>query len=211
MTVAASAAEADDAAQRAAALTVRASRIHLRSSGVFRAVVPGTADLSDGSSGGSATACTNPASQASTERARLGGPFRVLQAFRLPTDDGSTQGQPAPTAMRAPRAGANVIARRSVASDRPGAATRAAPPRSQDRLEHDLHLEQREARAQAAADAAAERDPLVRPRRVARPGTARAGTRAGAAISPHRGWMRLAVWVLYYAAQFAITLGFLLG
>lgn len=31
-----------------------------------------------------------------------------------------------------------------------------------------------------------------------------------AAISPHRGWMRLAVWVLYYAAQLAITLGFLL-
>ncbi|WP_137930653.1 lysoplasmalogenase family protein [Mesorhizobium comanense] len=32
-----------------------------------------------------------------------------------------------------------------------------------------------------------------------------------AAISPHRGWMQLAVWVLYYAAQLAITLGFLLG
>ncbi|WP_095203998.1 lysoplasmalogenase [Mesorhizobium carmichaelinearum] len=32
-----------------------------------------------------------------------------------------------------------------------------------------------------------------------------------AAISPHRAWMRFAVWVLYYAAQFAITLGFLLG
>jgi len=32
-----------------------------------------------------------------------------------------------------------------------------------------------------------------------------------AAISPHRAWMRLAVWVLYYAAQLAITLGFLLG
>ncbi len=32
-----------------------------------------------------------------------------------------------------------------------------------------------------------------------------------AAISPHRGWMRLRVWVLYYAAQLAITLGFLLG
>ncbi|TIW85911.1 MAG: lysoplasmalogenase [Mesorhizobium sp.] len=31
------------------------------------------------------------------------------------------------------------------------------------------------------------------------------------AISPHRAWMRLAVWVLYYAAQLAITLGFLLG
>ncbi|TGQ76240.1 lysoplasmalogenase, partial [Mesorhizobium sp. M2D.F.Ca.ET.206.01.1.1] len=27
----------------------------------------------------------------------------------------------------------------------------------------------------------------------------------------HRAWMRLAVWVLYYAAQLAITLGFLLG
>jgi len=32
-----------------------------------------------------------------------------------------------------------------------------------------------------------------------------------AAISPHRAWMRFAVWVLYYAAQLAITLGFLLG
>ncbi|TGT88573.1 MULTISPECIES: lysoplasmalogenase [unclassified Mesorhizobium] len=31
------------------------------------------------------------------------------------------------------------------------------------------------------------------------------------AISPHRAWMRLAVWVLYYAAQLTITLGFLLG
>ncbi|UVK41946.1 lysoplasmalogenase [Mesorhizobium sp. AR07] len=31
-----------------------------------------------------------------------------------------------------------------------------------------------------------------------------------AAISPHRVWMRFAVWVLYYAAQLAITLGFLL-
>jgi uncharacterized membrane protein YhhN len=32
-----------------------------------------------------------------------------------------------------------------------------------------------------------------------------------AAISPHRVWMRYAVWVLYYAAQLAITLGFLLA
>jgi uncharacterized membrane protein YhhN len=32
-----------------------------------------------------------------------------------------------------------------------------------------------------------------------------------AAISPHRAWMRLGVWALYYAAQLAITLGFLLG
>ena len=32
-----------------------------------------------------------------------------------------------------------------------------------------------------------------------------------AAISPLRVWMRYAVWVLYYAAQLAITLGFLLG
>ena len=32
-----------------------------------------------------------------------------------------------------------------------------------------------------------------------------------AAISPHRAWMRLAIWALYYAAQLAITLGFLLG
>lgn len=31
-----------------------------------------------------------------------------------------------------------------------------------------------------------------------------------AAISPHHEWMRYAVWALYYAAQFAITLGFLL-
>lgn len=31
------------------------------------------------------------------------------------------------------------------------------------------------------------------------------------AISPHRVWMRYVVWVLYYAAQLAITLGFLLG
>ena len=31
-----------------------------------------------------------------------------------------------------------------------------------------------------------------------------------AAISPQRVWMRYAVWVLYYAAQLAITLGFLL-
>lgn len=31
------------------------------------------------------------------------------------------------------------------------------------------------------------------------------------AISPHRVWMRYAVWVLYYAAQLAITLGFLLS
>lgn len=32
-----------------------------------------------------------------------------------------------------------------------------------------------------------------------------------AAISPQRLWMRYAVWVLYYAAQVAITLGFLLA
>jgi len=32
-----------------------------------------------------------------------------------------------------------------------------------------------------------------------------------AAISPHRVWMRYAVWVLYYVAQLAITLGFLLS
>ncbi len=32
-----------------------------------------------------------------------------------------------------------------------------------------------------------------------------------AAISPHREWMRHAVWALYYAAQLAITLGFLLS
>ncbi|MBZ9866827.1 lysoplasmalogenase family protein [Mesorhizobium sp. CA15] len=32
-----------------------------------------------------------------------------------------------------------------------------------------------------------------------------------AAISPHRVWMRYAVWVLYYAAQLAITLGLLLA
>jgi uncharacterized membrane protein YhhN len=32
-----------------------------------------------------------------------------------------------------------------------------------------------------------------------------------AAVSPHRAWMGLTVWVLYYAAQLAITLGFLLG
>lgn len=31
------------------------------------------------------------------------------------------------------------------------------------------------------------------------------------AISPHRVWMRYAVWVLYYSAQLAITLGFLLS
>ncbi|RUZ61339.1 lysoplasmalogenase [Mesorhizobium sp. M7A.F.Ca.US.007.01.1.1] len=31
-----------------------------------------------------------------------------------------------------------------------------------------------------------------------------------AAISPHRAWMRFAVWALYYAAQLAITLGSLL-
>jgi uncharacterized membrane protein YhhN len=31
-----------------------------------------------------------------------------------------------------------------------------------------------------------------------------------AAISPHREWMRYAVWALYYAAQRMITLGFLL-
>ncbi|TIM34245.1 MAG: lysoplasmalogenase, partial [Mesorhizobium sp.] len=31
------------------------------------------------------------------------------------------------------------------------------------------------------------------------------------AISPHRDWTRRAVWVLYYAAQLAITMGFLLG
>ncbi|AZO01242.1 lysoplasmalogenase [Mesorhizobium sp. M9A.F.Ca.ET.002.03.1.2] len=31
------------------------------------------------------------------------------------------------------------------------------------------------------------------------------------AISLHRVWMRYAVWMLYYAAQLAITLGFLLG
>ena len=31
------------------------------------------------------------------------------------------------------------------------------------------------------------------------------------AISGHRTWMRYAVWVLYYAAQLGITLGFLLG
>ncbi|PTE08819.1 lysoplasmalogenase family protein [Mesorhizobium helmanticense] len=30
------------------------------------------------------------------------------------------------------------------------------------------------------------------------------------AISPHRAWMRHAVWVLYYAAQLGITMGFLL-
>jgi uncharacterized membrane protein YhhN len=32
-----------------------------------------------------------------------------------------------------------------------------------------------------------------------------------AAISPHRVWMRYADWTLYYAAQLAITLGFLLS
>ncbi|MER9330393.1 lysoplasmalogenase [Mesorhizobium sp. M0488] len=32
-----------------------------------------------------------------------------------------------------------------------------------------------------------------------------------AAISPHRVWMRFAVWTSYYAAQLAITLGFLLS
>ncbi|WP_136620363.1 MULTISPECIES: lysoplasmalogenase [Mesorhizobium] len=32
-----------------------------------------------------------------------------------------------------------------------------------------------------------------------------------AAISPHRAWMRFAVWALYYAAQLGITLGFLLN
>ena len=32
-----------------------------------------------------------------------------------------------------------------------------------------------------------------------------------AAISPHRFWMRYVVWTLYYAAQLAITLGFLLS
>ncbi|MER8554692.1 lysoplasmalogenase family protein [Mesorhizobium sp. M0976] len=31
------------------------------------------------------------------------------------------------------------------------------------------------------------------------------------AISPHRVWVRHAVWALYYAGQLAITLGFLLG
>jgi uncharacterized membrane protein YhhN len=31
------------------------------------------------------------------------------------------------------------------------------------------------------------------------------------AISPHRLWMRYAVWALYYAAQLGITLGFLLS
>ncbi|TIO06339.1 lysoplasmalogenase family protein [Mesorhizobium sp.] len=31
------------------------------------------------------------------------------------------------------------------------------------------------------------------------------------AISRHRVWMRYAVWVLYYAAQLGITMGFLLG
>lgn len=31
------------------------------------------------------------------------------------------------------------------------------------------------------------------------------------AISPHRAWMRFAVWALYYAAQLGIALGFLLG
>ena len=30
-----------------------------------------------------------------------------------------------------------------------------------------------------------------------------------AAVSLHRKWMRRAVWALYYAAQLAITLGFL--
>lgn len=31
-----------------------------------------------------------------------------------------------------------------------------------------------------------------------------------AAISPHRGWMRIAVWLLYYAAQALIVAGFIL-
>ncbi|TIQ01494.1 MAG: lysoplasmalogenase, partial [Mesorhizobium sp.] len=31
------------------------------------------------------------------------------------------------------------------------------------------------------------------------------------AISPHRAWTRHAAWMLYYAAQLAITMGFLLG
>jgi uncharacterized membrane protein YhhN len=31
------------------------------------------------------------------------------------------------------------------------------------------------------------------------------------AISPHRAWMRYAVWALYYVAQLAITLGVLLS
>ncbi|PBC11011.1 lysoplasmalogenase family protein [Mesorhizobium sp. WSM3859] len=32
-----------------------------------------------------------------------------------------------------------------------------------------------------------------------------------AAISPHRVWMRYTVWVLYYAAQLTVTLGFLIS
>ena len=83
--------------------------------------------------------------------------------------------RPASTAIRPPRDGANVIARRVT----PSARRRLAEAhRAQRRPQHDLHLEQREAGAEAAAHAAAEGDPLVGPGRIAR-GSAPGGTRAG--------------------------------
>ena len=78
----------------------------------------------------------------------------------------------ASTAMRAPRLGAKVMARRVTRSSRPRSGRR--PTRSRTACEHDLHLEEGEAGAEAAADAAAEGDPLVGAGRVAR-GSARGG------------------------------------
>lgn len=46
---------------------------------------------------------------------------------------------------------------------------------------------------------------------MASDGLLAAGKFIVAAISPHREWMRYAVWALYYAAQLVITLGFLLS
>ena len=53
--------------------------------------------------------------------------------------------------------------------------------------QHDPHLHQREARAQAAAGAAAERDPACRCRAGPRPGSARAGTRGRPGRGPRGG------------------------
>ena len=102
---------------------------------------------------------------------------------------------PAQATAAASGGGGSVHARRTVAQDHgraaPGA-ERDAPPRGQlgpvagrrqlvareRRAEHDLHLLQREARAQAPAAPAAERDPGVRAR-VACRGIAPGGTRRG--------------------------------
>ena len=71
---------------------------------------------------------------------------------------------------------------------RTGRRARARDDRRGDRAQHGLHLEQREARAEAAAHAAAERDPRVGAGGLSR-GSARGGTRTGPGRRP-RGCAR---------------------